>query len=726
MKRFPQNIELTGTVEFKAPAEGETSVETFDLVCYSGSVVRVGNFWHPVVVDITGAKFDKKVTPVIMDHDTTKRVGHTAAQDIGEQITAKAIRSSKSKDSEEFWADLKAGYPFQCSIGATILKAEFLDDKKTATVNGKQVTGPLVIARKSTIRELSVTVLGADSRTSVKGSHDPNNFLDLELPTMNFEAWVASLGLTLSTLSPELTATLRENYKKIFPEQGTPPNNPNPNPIPQVQAGGTTGTIDFTAQRQAQADEALRLSEIGALALRFQGLGNTEIEVDGQKFAGVGQLQAHAIKAGWSREKMELACLRNDRPQSSGPSIHSKTQDIKADALECAILRSIAPDVPRLEMNKTTGEKYGLETMYSPEVLQASHGKQYDGVCLHQLMDLSIQAAGQYYNGSRKSEGYMKTFLHADKQIQFSGGFTTLAVGNLLESVANKVLLASFKAQETVWQFFTGVQNLSDFKPHNMYRLGVNGAYGKVPASGELKHGELSSSKRTLQGDTYGMIISLTRRDMINDDLSAFRKIPSELGRLANLAIENAFWTLLLNDPDNFFDAANGNYVVGADSVLGIPGLTKGALAMSNFVDEFGKPILAKPDRILVGSHQEVYANQLYKDVSVINGTDTNDLSKNPHAGLFRPYASPYPNNTAIRDMDGNAFENQGLLRWWMFANPAVIAAIVVGFLNGKRTPVIESAEADFETLGMKWRSYHDWGLDYGDEQGAVEMKGAA
>ena len=47
-----------------------------------------------------------------------------------------------------------------------------------------------------------------------------------------------------------------------------------------------------------------------------------------------------------------------------------------------------------------------------------------------------------------------------------------------------------------------------------------------------------------------------------------------------------------------------------------------------------------------------------------------------------------------------------------------------VAFLGGRATPVIERGEANFDQLGMSWRSYHDFDVAMRDHRAAVKMKG--
>ena len=51
---------------------------------------------------------------------------------------------------------------------------------------------------------------------------------------------------------------------------------------------------------------------------------------------------------------------------------------------------------------------------------------------------------------------------------------------------------------------------------------------------------------------------------------------------------------------------------------------------------------------------------------------------------------------------------------------------IEVAFLNGQEAPTIETAEADFNVLGVQMRGYHDFGVALQDFRGGVKSKGEA
>ena len=51
-------------------------------------------------------------------------------------------------------------------------------------------------------------------------------------------------------------------------------------------------------------------------------------------------------------------------------------------------------------------------------------------------------------------------------------------------------------------------------------------------------------------------------------------------------------------------------------------------------------------------------------------------------------------------------------MAWYLFANPNVLPAFEIVFLNGRRVPVIERIKAQPNMLGMGFRSFFDFGLN--------------
>jgi len=115
-------------------------------------------------------------------------------------------------------------------------------------------------------------------------------------------------------------------------------------------------------------------------------------------------------------------------------------------------------------------------------------------------------------------------------------------------------------------------RNVSDFKTVTSYRLVGKDQYEQVAPSGELKHGTLGEESFTNKADTYGLMLSIDRRDIINDDLGAITTVPRKFGRGSGLKINDVLWTTFMNN-SAFFNGQESPTIETADadfSVLGV------------------------------------------------------------------------------------------------------------------------------------------------------------
>jgi hypothetical protein len=215
-------------------------------------------------------------------------------------------------------------------------------------------------------------------------------------------------------------------------------------------------------------------------------------------------------------------------------------------------------------------------------------------------------------------------------------------------------------------------------------------------------------------------MFALTRQMIINDDMGAFADIPRQIGMGAAEAIADAVWELLLSNPNNFFSAANKNYLEGADTILDIDGLTKAEILFSEQTKPNGRPVGVIPAILLVPVALKVVAQQLMKSTELNETTTANKARprSNPHTGKFDVVSSAYLTNALVGGYSTKA--------WYLFADPNRLSAIEVAFLNGVDRPTVEKTDADFNTLGIQFRGYIDFGVREQDHRGAVRMKGEA
>lgn len=410
------------------------------------------------------------------------------------------------------------------------------------------------------------------------------------------------------------------------------------------------------------------------------------------------QIEAQAIRDGWDLTRTELEVLRTSRPRT--PAVHVPDNTITGTVLEAACY--------------LTAKLSQVEDLYEPQTLELAAKRFRGGIGLQELLLEAAWANG--YTG-RNFRDY-RTVLRFAFGRGLEAGFSTIDVGGILSNVANKFLQEGFFSVERTWRNVCAVRNVSDFKTVTSYRLVGKDQYELVAPGGELKHGTLGEESYTNRADTYGLVLAIDRRDIINDDLGAITTVPRKLGRGSGLKINDVFWTIFLNN-STFFTAPRNNYLTGATTALGIDGLTAGEVAFLDQVDSDGKPIGILPAILLVPTALTAIGSQLFKALELRDTTANQKFPvTNPHQGKFRVEVSRYLANSKYAGYSAKA--------WYLLAEPTDLPVIEVAFLNGQEAPTIETAEADFNVLGVQMRGYHDFGVALQDYRGGVKAKGEA
>lgn len=166
--------------------------------------------------------------------------------------------------------------------------------------------------------------------------------------------------------------------------------------------------------------------------------------------------------------------------------------------------------------------------------------------------------------------------------------------------------------------------------------------------------------------------------------------------------------------------ANNANLLTGAGSVLAAAGLDDSIEAFMEQMDANLNPVLIEPKVLLVPPALHATARGLMNSAAVVGSTTANTLlpSNNVWAGFLSVVASPYLGVTV-------GLTGSSDTAWYVLAGPGDFSVIDVAFLNGQVTPHVESAEMDFDVLGMQWRVYSDWGVAMLEPKGGVKSNGA-
>jgi len=459
-----------------------------------------------------------------------------------------------------------------------------------------------------------------------------------------------------------------------------------------------TDNVPETQPSTESANDAGKVNASAVDDIRAQAVAETSRIAEVRRLcAGQhGDIEAKAISEAWDATRTELEILRANRPQA--PAIHIHDQNVSTQVLEAACVLTAGLEKP---------EKHCEE-----KALDLAGKRFRGGIGLQELLLEAAWANGYSGRNFRDSRSVLRFAFNPGVEAVMS----TIDISGILSNVANKFILDGFSSIEKTWRNITAVRNVNDFKLFTSYRLVGKDQYEIVAPGGELKHGTLGEETYTNKADTYGLQLSVDRRDIINDDLGAITTVPRKLGRGSGLKINDVFWTKYMAN-SGFFTVGNNNFLSGADTALTIDGLTKAEVAFMDQVDGDGKPIGVMPSIMLVPTSLSAIGSQLFKSLEMRDTTASTKFPvNNPHQGKFRVEVSRYLGNAQYAGNSSKA--------WYLLADPADLPVIEVAFLNGQESPTIETAEADFGVLGIQMRGYHDFGVNLQDPRGGIKSKG--
>lgn len=699
-------------------AEGAAAKpKRFAIRAYNGGPMQVAAFGPPVVIDLAGLTA-KAPIPILANHDPQQIVGHADEIAVGDTaLDLSGIVSGAGPAAAEVVASAARGFPWRASVGARPDKLEFVGEGVQTRVNGKTLTGPLYVARKATLGEVSFVAVAADGRTRAKVQATAPPPQHAKETSMDFTTWVQALGFDAAQMTDAQKAALQAKYdaelKAAAAKAPAEPGAETPQKAPAVQppafdlAGIALAYEKHVAACQAKAVEYAGKIEPGKLA---------EIQAKGQKAAI--EAKSKALNEEWPSMRLEVTLLkaaaefeveliRAERPR--GPGIHAPAGDASGQVIEAAFCRS-------------AGLK-GREKQFKAEVLEAAD--RYGNVTLQDLLMLQATAAG-YTGRQRVSRANLREVLHF--AFLRAAGFSTIDVAGILSNTANKFLLEGFQAIGQSWRQVAAVRPVSDFKTVTRYRLTDSLQYEEVPATGLIPHGELGEESYTNAAKTYAKMLVLTRQDMINDDLSAFSDIRRRLGMGSAVKLNDLFWStwLTASNAGTFWTAARGNLVTSA--ALGLDGLGSAVKAFRDMPMPAAATVLdaadqarkhgnldITPDRVLVGSTLEptadsYFTSELIQDTTATTKRATGNIYRNRFATVVAP------------QLENARYTGFSATTWWMACDPAFLASAEVCFLDGVEQPTVDSTDADFDTLGIQFRGYHDFGVAMSEYRASVKL----
>lgn len=323
-------------------------------------------------------------------------------------------------------------------------------------------------------------------------------------------------------------------------------------------------------------------------------------------------------------------------------------------------------------------------TLVTPE--RASLAREFRGMNMLRLAEHVLQKEGVKTAGMSPRD-IAEMALAGNR----SGGLTTSDFPILLGSTFNRTLRAAYQERERTFTPFCRRTTLPDFREMSRAQLsGLIGDFEEVVEMGEYKEGSFTESKETYKLAKYGKTVHISWESIINDDLSAFNRMPQAFANKAAQKQSDLVYAILLSNPamadgNNLFDAAEHGNTISPGTIINVANLGIARALVREQKDPNGSVLNLIPKMLLVGSANEMLALQY----SSSNYVSAKSSDINVWAGTLKPIIEPR--------VTGN--------KWFLLCDPGQIDTIETAFLDGEEEIFTEN-KWDFsrDAFAMKAR----------------------
>jgi hypothetical protein len=237
---------------------GPAKPRTCTITALSGEPVESW-YWGRCLHDLAGMQVAKPALPLDYCHDDGDVVGFCDKFDVasGKLVASGQLTPFERDDrASEIAFKADAGVPWEASIffDPRSMKIEVLDCGQLATVNGKQVEGPLTIFRQWSLRGIAICPYGMDAFTSSQFRDSQDQFT---IPVTRSTAMAEQATPPVAPVAPVVPATPAPT-PAVSPVAASPAEEA---AKPQAAIASATGAQSVTPPAAQPTAEQLRAVE---------------------------------------------------------------------------------------------------------------------------------------------------------------------------------------------------------------------------------------------------------------------------------------------------------------------------------------------------------------------------------------------------------------------------------------------------------------------------------
>lgn len=509
-------------------------------------------------------------------------------------------------------------------------------------------------------------------------------------------------------------------------ESRTQPTTEQQHAVPAAAQQSTTAvaTADVSSTRNFEST-TMTPEEIAAAAAAAATRAATTVDADAARQAGV---QAERQRATDIRTAVQAArsTLGADadalatRLIDAGVSVDEARKqiiDALAERSQANVVRSAASirtvqdetDTLRTRMSDALvlRNNPGVTELGGVKV-DAEGARSFRGMDLMDMARRCIAAAGGNADGLTRREVAMAALnLDADSR-RNAGMMSTSDLPNILSSTVNRSLRAAYEQAPRTFTGWARQSTNKDFREKSLLQLSGMSQFSKINEGGEYKLATFSDAAEKYSLSKYGAIIAITWEALINDDLSAFSRIPMMIAEEAAALEGDLVYAALLGNPTMadgvaLFHATHKN-LAGAGGAISDVTLGAGRAAMRKQTGANGRVLNLAPEILIVGPDKE--AEALKYTSSNFVAAKSVDIN-------------PAFNTSLSVIVDNRVTGNQ----WFLASTPARVDTVEYAYLEGENG-LFTTRREGFEVDGVEIKARHVFAAKAIDHRGLYRNAG--
>ena len=533
-------------------------------------------------------------------------------------------------------------------------------------------------------------------------------------------------------------------YEKTEDEEGQ---------LPTLRAVDWEATEISLAPIQADAtakirkeEEKLASVEIIDLSLQTNRTISTEIkknkkmpELEGKRLAELELANKRSLEAAQAltdektRAANEAAVVKSERTRISSIndmcrkfSVEATTvseyidNGTSADAVRAILVdsfeqadpnegtRAAAPSISFKEGGDET-DKHRNAAVESLVMRVSPNTEDKDGGSSFRVMDLKGLASDCLERNGISTRGLTSTeVFKAAVNGQRSGAMGTSDFSNILGNAINRQLTKAYSETERTFTSWASRGVAKDFREMNRVSLsGMVEEFKEVKEGGEYESATLTDGVESYKVAKFGRIIPFSWEAMVNDDLSALKRLPQAIANKAAQKQSDLVYAILTGNPlmadgTALFDASHGK--LGTNGDISDTTLAEMKKLMRNQKSASNDFINVSPQTLIVGAEMENLALKFMNS----NFSPTTVGDQNIYKGIMNVVVEPRISNTD----------------WFAAASPAAIDTVEYSFLEGEGELHTEQ-EQGFNVDGVQTKARMTFGAKALDHRGLFKNPNA-